>query len=63
MRKLEMTQAATPVTNTILLAEYGTDAGRLKFAYQQKVSELMKGRSSGGYGGTPWRVDDHDRVY
>lgn len=63
VRKLELAQAATPVTNTILLSEYGLDAGRLERLYQSKLQELLGGRASGGYGVTPWKVDDHDRVY
>jgi hypothetical protein len=63
MRKLELAQAGTPVTNTILLSEYGLDAGRLQRLYQQKLRELMAGRASGGYGTPPWKMDDHDRVY
>jgi hypothetical protein len=63
VRKLELAQAAAPVTNTILLSEYGLDAGRLQRLYQMTLNTLMKGRASGGYGTTPWKVDGHDPVY
>jgi hypothetical protein len=63
MRKLELAQAGTPVANTILLSEYGTDAGRLQRLYFDRIRALMAGRASGGFGTTPWKLDDHDRVY
>jgi hypothetical protein len=63
VRKMELLHGSTHFDDAILLSEYGLDAGRLQRLYQQKVNELQAGRASGGYGMTPWKMDDHDRVY
>jgi hypothetical protein len=62
IRELEMGEALSPDSTSLLLSMYGLNAGRAERSYNSKIHELLRNSGQSGTTG-PWVMDKYDQVY